>query len=118
MHERLVNTLHTYGTSLNCIINLRSTAIEALVQKLHQVLMVIQPKSLRLSYILQLIVNPILDGIPKRKKYPWVFMCKHPHNQIQSLFCNLDFMNDNLEKQHLSFTLPIIITTNNFVKAK
>lgn len=92
-----------------------------MVQKLHQVLMVIQPKSLKSNYILQLIVNPILDGIPKRKN---ILGCSCANiltiksNLVISLFCSLDFMSDNLEKQHLSFTLPIIITTNNFVKAK
>jgi hypothetical protein len=44
--------LHTSGTNLNYIINLQSTAIEAMIQKLYQVLMVIQPKKLRLGYIL------------------------------------------------------------------
>jgi hypothetical protein len=52
MPKRLVNTLHTFGTNLNRIINLQSITIGAMVQKLHQVLIVIQPKNLTLSYIL------------------------------------------------------------------
>jgi len=56
--------------------------------------------------------------IPKRKNILGcscanIFITKS--NLVISLFCSLDFMNDNVEKQHLSFTLPIIITTNNFV---
>ncbi len=84
MPRKLANKPHTSGTKLNWIINQQSTAIEATFQKLHQVLIIVQPKNLRFNCIPHLIVGPFLDGIPKRKSIQTiVFLSKHPHSQIQ-----------------------------------
>lgn len=120
MPTRLANKPHTSSTKLNCIINLQSTTIKATGQKLHPVLMVIQAKNLiLLSCMSHLIISPILDGLPKKKNIQTtLFLGRYLHNQIymvDNLFCNLDFINDNVEKQCLSSTLPII--TNSFAKA-
>jgi hypothetical protein len=116
MPKRLANKPHTSGTKLNSIRNLHSTTIKAAVQKLHQVLMVIQPKNLILS------VQSLMAS-PKKKNIQTIVVlsCEDifttKSRWVDNLFCNLDFINDNVEKQCLSSTLPIFIITNSFAKA-
>ncbi len=70
MPRKLANKPHTSGTKLNWIINQQSTAIEATFQKLHQVLMIIQPKKSKIQLHTLSYYQSIPRWHPQKEKYP------------------------------------------------